>query len=124
MILEGNMCELLTRVIHQNFEVCMHVLSNLIWYQGDIVVKDLNAKGGLRVFLACYSMQPLNLTWIRLLRNMAQNKANAKKMVALSSIEMVVDTFNHPMNFRHLISIAGLVRCLVEGFENRIKILL
>ncbi len=47
MILEGNICELLTRVIHQNSEVCRHVLSNLIRYHGDIVAKDLDAKGGL-----------------------------------------------------------------------------
>jgi hypothetical protein len=67
MILEGSICELLTRVIHQNSEVCMRVLSNLIEYHGDIVAEDLDAKGGLRLFLACYSMQPLNLTWIQLL---------------------------------------------------------
>jgi hypothetical protein len=115
MILEGGICELLTRVIHQNSEVCIHLLSKLIRYHGDIVAKDLDAKGGLRLFLACYSMQPLNLTWIQLLRNMAQNKAFATKMVALGSIEMVANTLNHPMDFEHLISIAGLVRCLVEG---------
>jgi len=124
MILEGNICELLTRVIHQNFEVCMHVLSNLIRYHGDIVAKDLDVKGGLRLFLACYSMQPLNPTWIQLLRDMAQNKAFANKMVALGSIEMVADTLNHPMDLEHLISVAGLVRCLVEGFEDRLGILL
>jgi hypothetical protein len=115
MILEGSICELLIRIIHQNSKVCMRVLSNLIRYHGDIVAKDLDAKGGLRLFLACYSMQPLNLTWIQLLRNMAQNKAFATKMVALGSIEMVANTLNHPMDFEHLISIAGLVRCLVEG---------
>ncbi len=71
MILEGGICELLTRVIHQNSEVCIHLLSKLIRYHGDIVAKDLDAKGGLRLFLACYSMQPLNITWIQLLRNMA-----------------------------------------------------
>jgi hypothetical protein len=124
MILEGNICELLTRVIHQNSEVCMRVLSNLIRYHADIVAKDLDAKGGLRLFLACYSMQPLNPTWIQLMRNMAQNKAFANKMVALGSIEMVADTLNHPMDFTHLNSVAGLVRCLVEGFEDRLKILL
>jgi hypothetical protein len=37
---------------------------------------------------------------------------------------MVADTLNHPMEFEHLASIARLVRCLVEGFENRLKILL
>jgi hypothetical protein len=47
MILEGNICELLTRIIHQNFEVCTCVLSNVIRYHGDIVVEDLNVKGGL-----------------------------------------------------------------------------
>ncbi len=124
MILEGSICALLTRVIHQNSEVCMHVLSNLIRYHGDIVANDLDAKGGLQLFLAYYSMQPLNLTWIQLLRNMAQNKAFATKMVALGSIEMVADTLNHPMDFKHLISIVGLVRCLVESFEDRLKILL
>jgi hypothetical protein len=124
MILEGNICELLTRIIHQNSKVCMRVLSNLIRYHGDIVAKDLNAKGGLRLFLACYSMQPLNATWIQLLQDMAQNKAFASKMVALGSIEMVADTLNHPMDFEHLISIAGLVRCLVEGFKDRLEILL
>jgi hypothetical protein len=67
MILEGNICELLTRVIHQNYEVCMRVLSNLISSHGDIVAKDLDAKRGLRLFLAYYSMQPLNPTWIQLL---------------------------------------------------------
>jgi hypothetical protein len=45
-------------------------------------------------------------------------------MVALGSIEMVADTLNHPMDLEHLISIAGLVRCLVEGFEDRLGILL
>jgi hypothetical protein len=55
---------------------------------------------------------------------MAQNKAFANKMVALGSIEMVADTLNHPMDFEHLISVAGLVRCLVEGFEDRLDILL
>jgi len=124
MILEGNICELLTRVICQNSEVCMHVLSNLIMYHGDILVKDLDVKGGLRLFLACYSMQPLNPTWIQLFRNMAQNKAFANKMVALGSIEMVADTLNHRMDLEHLISVAGLVRCLVEGFEDRLGILL
>jgi hypothetical protein len=124
MIFEGSICELLTRVIHQNSEVCMRVLSNLIRYHGDIVAKDLDAKGGLRLFLACYSMQPLNLTWIQLLQNMAQNKTFATKMVALGSIEMLADTLNHPMDFEHLISIAGLVRSLVEGFEDRLEILL
>jgi hypothetical protein len=74
--------------------------------------------------LACYSMQPLNPTWIQLLQDMAQNKALAKKMVALGSIEMVADTLNHSMDFKHLISTAGLVRCLVEGFEDRLEILL
>ncbi|CAM6008245.1 unnamed protein product [Sphagnum balticum] len=67
MILQGTICELLTRVIHQDSEVCMRVLSNLIRYHDDIVAKDLDAKGGLRLFLACYSMQPLNPTWIQLL---------------------------------------------------------
>ncbi|CAM6043671.1 unnamed protein product [Sphagnum compactum] len=124
MILEGIICELLTRVIHQNSEFCMRVLSNLIRYHGDIVAEDLDAKGGLRLFLACYSMQPLNPTWIQLLQDMAQNKAFANKMVALGSIEMVTDTLNHPMDFRRLISVAGLVRCLVEGFEDRLGILL
>jgi hypothetical protein len=124
MILKGNICELLTKVIHQNSKVCMHVLSNLIRYHGDIVAKDLDAKGGLRLFLACYSMQPLNPTWVQLLRDMAQNKAFANKMVALGSIEMVADTLNHRMNLEHLISVAGLVRCLVEGFEDRLGILL
>jgi hypothetical protein len=124
MILEGNICELLTKVIHQNSEVCMRVLSNLIRYHGDIIAKDLDAKGGLRLFLACYNMQPLNPTWIQLLRDMAQNKAFANKMVALGSIEMVADTLNHRMNLEHLISVAGLVRCLVEGFEDRLGILL
>jgi hypothetical protein len=124
MILKGNICELLTKVIHQNSKVCMHVLSNLIRYHGDIVAKDLDAKGGLRLFLACYSMQPLNPTWVQLLRDMAQNKAFANKMVALGSIQMVADALNHPMDFEHLISIAGLVRCLVEGFEDRLGILL
>ncbi len=47
MILEGTICELLTKVIHQNSEVCRRVLSNLIMYHGDIVVEDLDAKGGL-----------------------------------------------------------------------------
>jgi hypothetical protein len=124
MILQWIICELLPRVIHQNSEVCMHVFSNLIKYHGDIVVEDLDAKEGLRLFLACYSMQPLNPTWIQLLRDMAQNKAFAKKMVALGSIEMVADTLNHPMDFELLISTAGLVRCLVEGFEDRLEILL
>jgi len=124
MILEGNICELLTRVIHQNSKVCMRVLSNLIRYHGDIIAKDLDAKGGLRLFLACYNMQPLNPTWIQLLRDMAHNKAFANKMVALGSIEMLADTLNHPMDFEHLISTAGLVRCLVEGFEDRLGILL
>jgi hypothetical protein len=124
MILQGNICELLTRVIHQNSEVCMCVLSNLIRYHGDILAKDLDAKGGLRLFLASYSMQPLNPTWIELLQNMAQSKAFANKMVALGSIEMVGDTLNHPMDLKHLISVAGLVRCLVEGFEDRLGILL
>jgi hypothetical protein len=55
---------------------------------------------------------------------MAQNKTFANKMVALGSIEMVIDTLNHPMDFGHLISVIGLVRCLVEGFEDRLKILL
>jgi hypothetical protein len=67
MILEGSICELLTRVIHQNSEVCMRVLSNLIRYHGDIVGKDLDAKGGLQLFLAYYSKQPLNPTWFQLL---------------------------------------------------------
>jgi hypothetical protein len=58
------------------------------------------------------------------LQDMAQNKAFANKMVALGSIEMVADTLNHPMDFEHLISVAGLVRCLVEGFEDRLCILL
>ncbi len=124
MILEGNICELWKKVIHQNSEVCMRVLSNLIRYHGDIVAKDLYAKGGLRLFLACYSMQPLNPTWIQLLQDMAQNKALAKKMVALGCIEMVADTLNHPMDFKHLFYVAGLVRCLVEGFEDRLGILL
>jgi hypothetical protein len=124
MILEGSICELLIRIIHQNSKVCMRVLSNLIRYHGDIVAKDLDAKGGLRLFLACYSMQPLNPMWIQLLRDMAQNKAFAKKMVALGSIEMLADTLNHPEDFMHLISIASLVKCLVEGFEDRLKILL
>jgi hypothetical protein len=124
MILQGTICELLTKVIHQNSKVCMCVLSNLIRYHGDIVAKDLNAKGGLRLFLACYSVQPLNPTWIQLLRNMAQNKAFANKRVALSSIEMVADTLNHPMDFKHLIFVVNLVRCLVEGFEDHLDILL
>jgi len=124
MILEGNICELLTRVIHQNSKICMHVLSNLIMYHGDIVVEDLDAKGGLGLFLASYSMQPLNRTWIQLLHNMAQNKALANKMVALGSIEMVANTLNHPMDFTHLISIVDVVKFLVEGFEDRLKILL
>jgi len=123
MILEGNICELLTKVIRQNSKVCMRVLSNLIRYHGDIVAENLDAKGGLRLFLACYSMQPLNPTWIRLLRDMAHNKAFANKMVALGSIEMVADTLNHPMDFEHLIHVAHLVRCLVEGFEDRLEIL-
>jgi hypothetical protein len=55
---------------------------------------------------------------------MAQNKAFANKMVALSNIEMVADTLNHPMDFKHLIFVASLVRCLVEGFEDRLDILL
>jgi len=124
MILQGSICELLTRVIHRNSKVCMHVLSNLIKCHGDIVIEDLDAKGGLRLFLACYTTQPLNPTWIQLLQDMAQNKAFANKMVALGSIEMVADTLNHPMDFEHLISVAGLVRCLVEGFEDRLEILL
>jgi hypothetical protein len=124
MILEGCICQLLTRVIHQNSNVCIHVLSNLIKYHGDIVVEDLDGKGGLRLFLACYSMQPLNPTWIQLLQQMAQNKALAKKMVVLGGIEMVAYTLNHPMDFKHLISIARLVRCLVEGFEDHLRILL
>jgi hypothetical protein len=124
MILQGSICELLTRVIHQNSKVCMHVLSHLIKCHGDIVIEDLDAKGGLRLFLACYSTQPLNPTWIQLLQNMAQNKAFANKMVALGSIEMVANTLNHPMDFGDLISVAGLVRCLVEGFEDRLDILL
>ncbi len=62
MILESNICELLKRVIHQNSKVCMCVLSNLIRYHGDIVAEDLDAIGGLWLFLACYSMQPLNPT--------------------------------------------------------------
>jgi hypothetical protein len=124
MILQGTICELLTRVIHQNSKVCTHVLSNLIKCHGDIVIEDLDAKGGLRLFLACYATQPLNPTWIQLLQGMAQNKAFANKMVALGSIEMVADTLNHPMDFEHLISVAGLVRCLVEGFEDRLDILL
>jgi hypothetical protein len=124
IISEGTICELLTRVLHQNSEVCMHVLSNLIRYDGDIIAEDLDAKGGLRLFMAYYSMQPLNPTWIQLLRNMAQNKAFANKMVALGCIEMVANTLNHRMDFEHLISVAGLVRCLVEGFEDRLDILL
>jgi hypothetical protein len=124
MILQGTICELLTRVIHQNSKVCTHVLSNLIRYLGDIVIEDLDAKGGLRLFMAYYSMQPLNPTWIQLLQGMAQNKAFANKMVALGSIEMVADTLNHPMDFQHLISVARLVKCLVEGFEDRLDILL
>jgi len=123
MILQGTICELLTRVIHQDSEVCTRALSNLIRYHSDIVAEDLDAKGGLRLFLACYSMQPLNPTWIQLLRNMAQSEAFAK-MVALGSIKMVADTLNHPMDFGHLIYVAGLVRCLVEGFEDCLKILL
>jgi hypothetical protein len=121
MILEGSICELLPRVIHQNSEVCMHVLSNLIKYHGDIVAVDLDAKKGLRLFLACYSIQPLNPTWIQLLRDMAQNKAFAKKMVALGTIEMVADTLNYPVDFQHLIFVAGLLRCLVKGFEDRLR---
>jgi hypothetical protein len=124
MILEGSICELLTRVIHQNSKFCMRVLSNLIRYHGDIVAEHLDAKGGLRLFLACYSMQPLNPIWIQLLQDMAQNKALAKKMVALGSIEMVADTLNPQMDFKLLISVARLVRCLVEGFEDRLGILL
>jgi hypothetical protein len=124
MILEGTICQLLTRVIHQNSQVCMRVLSNLIRYHGDIVAEDLDAKGGLRLFMAYYSMQPLNPTWIQLLQDMAQNKAFANKMVALGSIEMVANSLNHPMDFGHLISVAGLVKCLVEGFEDRLEILL
>jgi hypothetical protein len=124
MIFEGTICELLTKVIHQNSKVCMRVLSNLIRYHGDIVFEDLDAKGGLRLFLACYSMQPLNPCWIQLLQDMAHNKTFANKMVTLGSIEMVADTLNHPMDFEHLISIVGLVRCLVEGFEDRLAVLL
>jgi hypothetical protein len=66
----------------------------------------------------------LNPTWIQLLQNMAQNKAFANKMVALGCIEMVANTLNHRMDFEHLISVASLVRCLVEGFEDRLQILL
>jgi hypothetical protein len=45
-------------------------------------------------------------------------------MVALGSIEIVGDTLNHPMGLGDLISIAGLVRCLVEGFEDHLGTLL
>jgi len=154
MIMQGIICQLLTRFIHQNSLVCMHVLSNLIRYHGDIVVEDLDAKGGLRLLLACYNMQPFNRRWIQLLQDMAQNKAfankmaalgiiemlgdtlnhlmpfcdlisvAANKMVALGIIEMLGDTPNHSMSFWDLISVAGLVRCLVEGFEDRLEILL
>jgi len=98
MILEGHICESLTRVIHQNSEVCRCVLSNLIKYHGDIVAEDLDAKGGLQLFLACYNMQPLNPTWIQLLRDMAQNKAFAKKMVALGNMEWLQTYLNLPMS--------------------------
>jgi hypothetical protein len=124
MILEGNIFELLMKVIHQNSEVCRSALSTLIRYHGDIVAKDLDVRGGLRLFLACYSMQPLNPTWFQLSQDMAQNKAFASKMVALGSIEMVVDTLNHQMNFEHLTAVARLVKCLVEGFEDCLEILL
>jgi hypothetical protein len=124
MILQGTICELLTRVIHQNSEVCMRVLSKLIRYHGDILAKDLDAKGGLRLFLTSYRMQPLNQTWFLLLQNMVESKAFVNKMVALGSIEMVVDALNHPIDFRDFIPIIGLVKCLVEGFEDRLEILL
>jgi hypothetical protein len=55
---------------------------------------------------------------------MAQSKAFANKMVALGSIEMVADTLNHPMDFENLTYVASLVRCLVEGFEDCLEILL
>jgi hypothetical protein len=122
MIMQGIMCQLLTRFIHQNSRVCMHVLSNLIRYHGDIVVEDLDAKGGLRLLLACYSMQPFHSTWIQLLQDMAQNKAFANKMVALGIIEILGDALHHPI--APFTSLAPLVRCLVEGFEDRLEILL
>jgi hypothetical protein len=55
---------------------------------------------------------------------MAENKEFANKMVALGSIEMVGDTLNHPIGLGHLIPIASLVRCSVEGFEDCLRILL
>jgi hypothetical protein len=122
MIMQGIMCQLLTRFIHQNSRVCMHVLSNLIRYHGDIVVEDLDAKGGLRLLLACYSMQPFHSTWIQLLQDMAQNKAFANKMVALGIIEILGDALHHPI--APFTSLAPLVRCLVESFEDRLEILL
>jgi hypothetical protein len=124
IILGGTICELLTRVLHEDSEFCMRVLSNLIRYHGDIIAEDLDAKGSLQQFMAYDSMQSLNPMSIQLLRNMAQNKAFANKMVALGCIKMVANTLNHPMDFNHLIPVAGLVRCLVEGFEDSLKILL
>jgi hypothetical protein len=52
------------------------------------------------------------------------NKAFANKMVALGCIKMVANTLKHPMDFKHLISVAGLVRCFVKGFEDRLEIVL
>jgi hypothetical protein len=102
----------------------MHVLSNLISYHAQIVAEDLDAKASLQLFLACYNMQPVSPIWIQLLQDMAQNKAFANKMVGLGCMKMVADTLNHLMNFRDLISIVGLVKCLVEGFNDHLQILL
>jgi hypothetical protein len=67
-------------------------------------------------------MQPFHSTWIQLLQDMAQNKAFANKMVALGIIEILGDALHHPI--APFTSLAPLVRCLVESFEDRLEILL
>jgi hypothetical protein len=99
------------------------------WLRHEGIAKGIILEGSICELLKgvihqSSNMQPVNLIWIDLLLNMAQNKAYANKMVALGCIEMVADTLNHPINCTVFCFVPRLVRRLVEGFDNRLQILL
>jgi len=116
-----------------NSEYCLKILENLVIYHMDIMREELIAKGGIRTLLSCLTSlnrrKSYKIITSSFLEEVACDINGAEEMMAHNGIQvlmqlLVVGLNDDNYNSVYIESIINIIRLLVNGLEDPMKLLM
>jgi hypothetical protein len=134
MASKGEIQELVMGIINEDDnEYFLMLLTNLVTYHIDIVREEFIVKGGIQCLLACLTSlshwKKFQIITSCLLQKMALDIKGGEEIMAHNGIQVLVQLLvvglnDDNVNNTYLISIVDIIRLLVKGLEDPMKLLM